>query len=283
MKSFPPEFYQHVEEMVRIASTIEGQLTPREIRFLALLAATPVCPGEVLEIGSFKGRSTMVLAKSVGFAGQQRITAVDPLDSPSVTDPSLGGQVSAWQDFQANLKRTGVWQQIEFHQERSSVLASRWNQQRPIRLLWIDGDHTYSGTKQDFVSFSPFLADGAIVALHDVLHHHGGPARVFAEDILLSKHFGPAGVCGSIGWSQYCASDRVFPQYHAAKVKLYRRVQRLIAYAAFGGDIEGWAKLGYKLARAGIPHGSIKPATWLKEIQFKPLSTCHGAGSAPGR
>jgi len=40
--------------------------------------------------------------------------------------------------------------------------------------------------------------------MHDVLPHHGGPARVFAEDILLSTPFWSGGFSGSIGWSQYC-------------------------------------------------------------------------------
>ncbi len=35
--------------------------------------------------------------------------------------------------------------------------------------------------------------------MHDVLYSHGEPARVFAEDILLSPHFGAAGCCGSTG------------------------------------------------------------------------------------
>lgn len=54
---------------------------------------------------------------------------------------------------------------------------------RPIRLLWIDGEPTYQGAKEeDFGLFSPYLSNGAIVAPHDALHGFEGPLRVFVEE-----------------------------------------------------------------------------------------------------
>jgi hypothetical protein len=70
---------------------------------------------------------------------------------------------------------------------------------RPIRFLWIDGDHTYSGSKLDFDLFSPCLVDRGIIAIHDVLHEIEGPIRVFVEKILGSDRFGPAGLLHSRG------------------------------------------------------------------------------------
>src|SRR5690348_7472445 len=186
-------FEKAVVGFIETASRVERQTTNREIRCLALLAAIPSAKGVVLEIGSFKGCSTIVLAKSAMLAGESTIVAVDPLTSPAKTDPSLHGKASGWSEFQLNLKNAGVEHAVEFHRQRSSELAGLWDRNRKIRLLWIDGDHTYAGAKTDLDSFRPFLANGAIVAMHDVLHSHEGPARVFAEDILLSPHFGPFG------------------------------------------------------------------------------------------
>jgi predicted O-methyltransferase YrrM len=263
-----PRFSQETAAILESIASVEGQLTPREARFLAMLAAFPTCQGAVLEIGSFKGRSTIVLAKATALAGHPQVVAVDPLTSPASTDPSLGGKSSGWDDFQANLRQAGVLERVEFHRRRSNELAAQWHADRRIRLLWIDGDHTYRGTKADFDAFAPFLADGAVVALHDVLHHHGGPTRVFAEDILLSDRFGAAGVCGSIGWAQCLHDPAEAARHQADRIRLYRRVQRLIPYVAFGQDIEGWNKLGYKLARAGIPHGEVAPRDWLARVRF---------------
>src|SRR2546422_8145249 len=95
--------------------------------------------------------------------------------------------------------------QVEVHATFSKSVARGWS--RPIRFLWIDGDHTYHGAKQDLDLFAPHLVDGGIVALHDVLHRFEGPIRVFVEDVLRSDRYGPAGVCGSIVWAQCPAHD----------------------------------------------------------------------------
>ena len=197
MNPLPADFERRVAQILGMVANVEGQLTPKEIRFLALLAAAPTASGDILEIGSFKGKSTIVLVKAAELTGHPKVVAVDPLTSPSITDPHLGGQASGWDDFQANLRQAGVETHVEFYRQFSSELAKVWEPNRRIRLLWIDGDHTYSGARTDFDLFAPFLAEGGIVAFHDVLHHHGGPARVFAEAVLLSQNFGPAGVCGS--------------------------------------------------------------------------------------
>ena len=38
----------------------------------------------------------------------------------------------------------------------------------PVEFLFIDGDHTYSGVKQDFELYSPMLRPGGLVALRDI-------------------------------------------------------------------------------------------------------------------
>lgn len=40
---------------------------------------------------------------------------------------------------------------------------------RPIDLLFIDGDHSYSGVKQDFETYGPLVRPGGLIALHDIL------------------------------------------------------------------------------------------------------------------
>src|SRR2546425_10633196 len=72
---------------------------------------------------------------------------------------------------------------------------------------WIDGDHVYEAVKQDLALFRPYLAPGAIVAMHDVLGTWPGPLRVFVEDVLGSDDFGPAGCFKSIGWGQDRPAD----------------------------------------------------------------------------
>jgi predicted O-methyltransferase YrrM len=45
-----------------------------------------------------------------------------------------------------------------------------------VDFLFIDGDHTYEGVKQDFEMYSPLVADDGIIALHDIVEHPNDPA-----------------------------------------------------------------------------------------------------------
>jgi hypothetical protein len=187
------------------------------------------------------------------------VVAVDPHSAPAITDFGHGSLQSSWDDFQASLRRAGVQSSVEAHRAYSRDLAKAWS-----RLLWIDGDHTYRGAKEDLDLFRGHLVPGAIVAMHDVLHTFEGPVRVFAEELLGSDDFGPAGLCGSIGWAQYRPGDGA--PWAAARQRLHSRVARLIPFVREGREPTGFAKLRYKLRRGLVPHAAPTPAQWIDAV-----------------
>ena len=189
------------------ACDIPGYIGEREFRALAMLFAAAPRDGVSVEIGSFKGKSTVGLATVAAHYGLGPIVSIDPHNAPSVTDPLLGGQASSFNDFLSALRVAGVEQHVEAHRALSREVSQGWT--RPIRFLWIDGDHTYDGAKLDFDLFSPYLVEGGIIAVHDILHEFEGPIRVFVEDILRSNRFGSAGLLHSIGWAQYAPRKAV--------------------------------------------------------------------------
>lgn len=267
--NLPEDFSQFTSNLIKSVEKIEGYITEKEMRFIALVSACSTAKGEILEIGSFKGKSTIVIAKSALLSNNPKVVSVDPLTSPSVTDPDLKGEESCYEDFIRNIKDAGVEQYIEFHQKYSYELAKDWN--RKIRFLWIDGDHTYKGVKLDFDMFYPYLSNGAIVAIHDVLHRSEGCLRIFMEDILLSSNFGPSGLCGSIGWSQYIEDEDICLRYRNQKIRLYEKLGRIIPYVSlkeYLKDIKGITKLKYQIIRALVPHREIKPSKWKEEVMF---------------
>jgi hypothetical protein len=239
-----------------------GFLTEREARFLALVAACAPAQGVILEIGSFKGKSTVGLASVAMRYGLGPVITVDPHTGPSVTDPDVGPRGSSWDDFRASLRTAGVESAVEAHRAYSRDLARGWT--RPIRFLWIDGDHTYRGAKEDIDLFRGRLVPGAVVALHDVLHTFDGPVRVFAEELLASDLFGPAGLCGSIGWAQYRPGDGA--QWRDERLALARRVRRLIPLVQDGREPTGLRKLRYKLWRGLVPHAAPDAAAWVRAV-----------------
>src|SRR5437899_9516490 len=175
--ALPADFHLASDEAWERVRVAPGFLTEREARFLALVAAGAPGRGVILEIGSFKGKSTVGLASIAARYHLGKVVAVDPHTAPSSTDPSLGDQASSFEDFQHTLARAGLTDHVEVHRKFSHQLATDWN--RRIRLLWIDRDHTYAGAKQDLDLFAPHLATGGVVALHDVLHNFAGPIRLF--------------------------------------------------------------------------------------------------------
>jgi predicted O-methyltransferase YrrM len=248
------------EELVATARTLGGYLADREVRFLALLAACPTADGDILEIGAFQGKSTVVLSRAAALDGDGRVVAVDPF----VQWRSDGPRTSR-ADLQANLERCGVAGSVEFHQTYAAELAKTWA--RRLRLLWIDGDHAYAAAKSDLALFTPFLADGAIVAMHDVLTRTDGPLRVFLEDVLLSEHFGACGLCGSIAWAQFCAGRDTALAHRWRKLDLYRRLSRLVPHVALGVKRKTrLGKLRYKLLRWRVPHADVDPAGWSSAV-----------------
>jgi Methyltransferase domain len=238
------------------ASQVPGYIGEREFGALATLFVSAPRGGVSLEIGSFKGRSTVGLAALAAHYKLGPIISIDPHSAPSVTDPDLGQQSSSFADFLRALEQSGTQEQVEVHRAASRDVSPGWK--RPIRFLWIDGDHTYEGAKSDFDMFMPHVVEGGIVALHDTLHEFEGPIRVFVEDMLRSDRFGPGGLLHSIGWAQHSPAEGI--RFRDSRERLARRAERLIPLVAGGRRVTGIAKYRWKLLCAMIPHPILTAA-----------------------
>lgn len=70
----------------------------------------------------------------------------------------------------------------------SNEAAPHWNEK--IDVLFIDGDHSYQGVKDDWNNFSPFVKKGGVVVFHDC-------DEVGPDVVKLSKE-----VAGKDGWGE---------------------------------------------------------------------------------
>lgn len=241
-----------------------GYLSEREARFLMTAIAVTPADGANVEIGSFKGRSTVGLAIVADALGLEPIDAIDPHTSPSATDPFLNGADSSYDEFLASVTRAGVSAHVTPHRAFSGDIAATWS--GPIRFLFVDGDHTYEGAHADIELFKPFLADGAVVAMHDVLGTFEGSLRVFVEDVLDSDDFGPAGFSGSIGWAQFRPNGGRALKYRLHRKLLAIPARRLLRIAQRGRNLEGWSKYVYKFWRPLAPHGNVNAGRLLRQL-----------------
>lgn len=242
------------------ARELPGFLTEAEGRFLGLAAACTPASGAIVEIGSFKGKSTVILAAAARRYGLGLVTAIDPhtFDCPEFAEHRAVPGATSHDDFVRNLETAGVRGSVDIRRAYSTNVARQWTS--PIRFLWIDGDHTYAGATADFDGFMPHMVPGGVVAFHDALHLFSGPIRVFVEDVLRSDRFGAAGFVGSIAWAQFRPDDGA--QFRWRRKTLAQSAERLLPYVADERKPQGLGKLAYKLARARVPRAAMPPEKW---------------------
>lgn len=154
-------------------AAIEGFLDPIEGYALLLLAEHGPGVGSILEIGSFAGRSTCYLALGAKRARREKVVAVDHFEgSPEHQregrfDPALlaeGGGL--YETFRKNLRGAEVDDWVHTIRAGSGEASAGWS--HPIRLLFIDGDHSFEASRHDYETWSPWVTPDGLAAFHDI-------------------------------------------------------------------------------------------------------------------
>ena len=181
----------------------QALITMDEARLLTRLAGE-VHVGAIVEIGSYKGGSTVILAKA---ACGRKVHAIDP--HTGITPE----RQPTWNDFRDTLHRHAVADQVVPIVKTSMEAFAAWEQ--PIGLLWIDGSHKYRHVRDDFTCWQQHVVDGGVVALHDARRSEGivpvtgkhhrrsrGPARVVNECLDGNEQFETVEYVDSIAFAR---------------------------------------------------------------------------------
>jgi predicted O-methyltransferase YrrM len=156
---------------------VEGWLARDEAALLMDLAAAVPLRQAVVELGNYRGRSTVVLALGAREGAGAQVWSVDP--HMEFTGPRGGRFGRADQaHLYANLARTGVGAWVSVVGLDSRRVAAAWAGP-PVGLLFVDGDHRYEAVRADFEAWRPHLAPGARVAFDDC--DFADVARLVAE------------------------------------------------------------------------------------------------------
>lgn len=224
---------------------VKGWLSDLEMRFLASAAACPTAPGDILELGSYMGRSTIVLATAAQARDGAHLTTVDPVARP---------------ELRQNLQRAGVDPFVTCAHQPSTDLIANWT--KPLRMFWLDGANDVATVTQDVQGFLPHLANRGIIAFHDILNLSGDRICVYMDHVLDNPKFGAAGICGSIGWAQYYHDAAEAEPFKHSKQMLKAKLQRLRPYHTDPRRADVLARCSYKVYRAMVPHHRVDTATW---------------------
>jgi predicted O-methyltransferase YrrM len=141
-------------------------------------------PEVIVEIGSARGRSTCAFALACRQNGLGRVYAIDPHTINLWTEIGTGGATEAF--LRARLREYHLEEWCEVITATSAEAAQGWT--RRIDLLFIDGDHSFEGVRNDFEMFRPWLAPNALVVFHDTAWNYhtvrrGAPPGDLAEKL----------------------------------------------------------------------------------------------------
>lgn len=157
-----------------------------------LVAATRA--STVVEIGRFKGFSTLALAAGLALvdegwqeprgaeqrpdvnyadlaaAKERRLVSIDPFPTAEAA---------------ALIKEAGLERFVQFVNEPSERAKPP---ERPIDVLFIDGMHTYEAVRRDYDRFAPHVRDGGYIVFHDMFGWYengvnGSPIKRVVDEI----------------------------------------------------------------------------------------------------
>lgn len=159
----------------------------QEYWFYSIARSSPK-DATIVEIGSFKGRSTVSFG--FGCVGTNRhVYAIDLF----VGDNDMYGNSEFIDEFKSNVERCGLSAYVTPIQNHSIAVARDWK--KPIDILFIDGSHVYEDVKADFEAFYPYVKKGGVIAFHDIRGMWEGVIKYWAEvknkDLLID--------CGEVG------------------------------------------------------------------------------------
>jgi predicted O-methyltransferase YrrM len=196
------------------ASVIEGWLSRAQASVL-YAAAAGVPPGcSIVEIGTWHGKSTVVLAK--GKPPSTVLMTIDPYPNPP-----YGGGETAYRALLTNMRRSGVEGDVQLFQgtseegarafdlvsqvlDDSATQAEREFQptgssrrSARIGLLFVDGAHDRSSVLADIDGWERFVVEGGLVCFHDAFFRLGVTLALL-ERHLMNTRFRYLGSVGSL-------------------------------------------------------------------------------------
>lgn len=159
-----------IYELLAIVDSIEGWLSKyEEIALLHLPSMVDHLPGNIVEIGSYKGKSTIALALGSSLLSKNKrlIYAIDPFIVPPLNF------------FEDNIKNHGMEKFVVPIKKHSFDAYD--DCPKSISAIFIDGDHEYASVEHDVINYVPRVIKGGLIAFHDYSEDWPGVVRAADE------------------------------------------------------------------------------------------------------
>jgi predicted O-methyltransferase YrrM len=181
--------------------------------------------GDLLEIGSWCGRSAVALALAAKLSPRTKVHCVDLFPEKKDWFPNSDGTYSftvsvkdrtieayhvqtVWDEpyqkhimplydkhsgileiFLENVNRFGLKEFVRPFKGDSSLLAEELSPNQKFRMAFIDGDHSYDAVKKDLKNIEPHLLSGAWVCFDDAFTSYEGVDQAIQELVIDSNRY----------------------------------------------------------------------------------------------
>ena len=164
------------ERLFALAEQVQGFMPADEGRALYDAAVRYLDGGVGVEIGTYCGKSTLLL----GAAAQQTASVLYTVDHHHGSeehqpgweyhDTSLVDEVTGLVDtlptFRRALDAAGLDDHVVAVVGKSPIVARGWRS--PLQMLFIDGGHSEAAATQDFDGWAKWVTVGGALLIHDV-------------------------------------------------------------------------------------------------------------------
>ena len=156
-----------IDDALAASADVEGWLTPAQAKRLWERASELGPVGRVVEIGSYRGRSAIVLAMAAP-AGAQ-VIAIDPHAGNDRGPQQIEGTAQEGERdnaaFRANLERAGVAGRVRHIRLPSQDALAEVPGE--IDMLYVDGAHRYGPARDDITRWGARVRPGGTMLIHD--------------------------------------------------------------------------------------------------------------------
>lgn len=162
--------------LFRLADTVTGFMPADEGRALFEAATCFLDGGVAVEIGTYCGKSTVLLGAAAA-ATDSVLFTVDhhhgseehqpgwEFHDTTFVDP-VSGRFDTLSTFRRTLDAMKLDDNVVAVVGHSAVVARGWR--TPLQLLFIDGGHSEEAAQQDFDGWATWVAVGGALVIHDV-------------------------------------------------------------------------------------------------------------------
>jgi predicted O-methyltransferase YrrM len=174
-------------------SEVKGFMPDDEGALLHRWALEQLPTGPALEVGTYAGKSAIYLGSAAAQVGGTVFTVDHHRGSeenqagwehhdPSTVDPEFG-LMDTLGMFRKNIARAGLEEWVVAIVGPSTTVARWWR--TPLSLLFIDGGHGVEPARADYRNWTPWVAPGGVLIIHDVFPDPADGGRPPYDDIYL--------------------------------------------------------------------------------------------------